>query len=386
MKISTLLLFLLLASGLQSQELTLPEILAKSDARLRSLKAWSYWIDHEMKYLAYDDTTHLSAICYLQPVPEDSMRAYHHLIDLPNLKQQVYDGESVLNVNLKDSTSIVFNTKLYGYSSIKGSMFSELYRRDLLRDSFFTRRLAHSELLEADWREADYHGVPCYTVRFQYADDEEVSNMSVVYHLRREDFFPIGMQESLDFQNMRQYRAYLLSNLAFAERFDERLFDIEAHVPDPSKVTQYAPREQPLLEVGQPAPAIEKETVGGERFALQDYRGRFVVLDFWYRSCYPCLKAMPELQRIAEAFDPAEVAVVGVNVFDKPEKIVPMLEEKGLSHTNIHGAKDIAQAYQVSGYPTLYIIDREGRIAYSHVGWSSGFYAAIAAQLEQMLR
>jgi peroxiredoxin len=67
------------------------------------------------------------------------------------------------------------------------------------------------------------------------------------------------------------------------------------------------------LAIGRTAPAILGEDVDGKPFRLGDYRGKVVVLDFWYRGCGWCIKAMPQLNALAGQFEGRPVALLGMN-------------------------------------------------------------------------
>ncbi len=56
------------------------------------------------------------------------------------------------------------------------------------------------------------------------------------------------------------------------------------------------------LQVGEPAPAFAAKTLDGQEFQLADYRGKFVLLDFWATWCAPCMAEVPNLKAVHDAF------------------------------------------------------------------------------------
>ena len=70
-----------------------------------------------------------------------------------------------------------------------------------------------------------------------------------------------------------------------------------------SMVKYYADSAKRRADVmGKPAADWKLQGLDGKTHALADYRGKVVVLDFWYRGCGWCIKAMPQLNALAEQF------------------------------------------------------------------------------------
>ena len=65
--------------------------------------------------------------------------------------------------------------------------------------------------------------------------------------------------------------------------------------------------------IGQPAADWRTVDVHGNSHALADYRGKVVVLDFWYAGCDHCLRCMPQMVAMAHEFASEPVAILGVN-------------------------------------------------------------------------
>ncbi|MEM6264556.1 MAG: TlpA disulfide reductase family protein [Bacteroidota bacterium] len=358
-----------------SQEISVKEVLTKTDSAIRGINTISYWIDHELRYFTNEDTIDGRAICHLQAAPKDSLKIYHNVVLLSEARQQVYNGASILHINLKDSSSLIFDPKLHGYGSIKGNLIGKLIQYDLFTESVFSKKLQDTALVDYSLAETIFDNQEVYAVSFEYKYSDEFEDDQATYFIRKSDFFPIGYEASVYFQNMLQYRSYSLSNISVNTTFEDKLFDLDYNIIDKTKVKNFIPkRKEPFLLSGTDAPEIDQATILGKDFQLKDHKGKIVILDFWYRSCYPCIKALPDLQRIASESSPDDVLVVGVNPFDNKEQIVSFLREKNITYTNIYQAKNIVADYKVSAYPTYYIIDKQGRIYSAHEGWSDTFY------------
>jgi thiol-disulfide isomerase/thioredoxin len=117
---------------------------------------------------------------------------------------------------------------------------------------------------------------------------------------------------------------------------------------------------------------------------LADYRGKVVVMDFWYRGCGWCMYAMPQVKQLAEDFSGKPVVVLGMNT-DREEKDARLvIDTMGLKYPTIH-AQEIPKKYGVQGFPTLIIIDAEGVVRDVHVGYSPTLRDDLAKKIKGLL-
>ncbi len=121
-----------------------------------------------------------------------------------------------------------------------------------------------------------------------------------------------------------------------------------------------------VFEAG-PAPATNWKTTAGESLSLESLRGKVVLIDFWATWCKPCVKTMPELDAVYRDYQKQGLVVVGVSVDqgdDREKKVKKFLSKKPVGYPiaidNAEGSS--WEAFNVAVLPTLYLIDREGRI------------------------
>ncbi|MEM9986281.1 MAG: TlpA disulfide reductase family protein [Bacteroidota bacterium] len=154
------------------------------------------------------------------------------------------------------------------------------------------------------------------------------------------------------------------------------LYDERALPPGMQAVEDQAkPAVSPVATAssGETAPAWRLTTLQGDSLSLEDLRGKIVLLDFWYVGCVPCVKAMPHLQQIHDDYQERGVVVVGFNPTGQDlQQQAAFLQKQGISYPVVHSAEDTdwAARYAVEGWPTLFVIDREGRMVHKERGFT----------------
>ncbi len=128
------------------------------------------------------------------------------------------------------------------------------------------------------------------------------------------------------------------------------------------------------LKTGTKAPEFTATLYKDNReIKLSDYKGKIVILDFWYMSCPPCSEAIPHLNRIQEKYKD-KVVVLGVNASDTDEKeiakIPAFIKRNSLEYQIAMIDIKVLESYNIYGFPTAYIIDQNGVIQYAATGFT----------------
>jgi thiol-disulfide isomerase/thioredoxin len=133
-----------------------------------------------------------------------------------------------------------------------------------------------------------------------------------------------------------------------------------------------------------PAATWTTTDLDGQQHSLEDYRGKVVVLDFWFRNCAFCIVSMPQIKALADQFRGQPVVILGMNV-DKQDKDAKYAVNKlQLNYLTLHG-KDIEEKYGVRGCPTFIVIDQKGILRVRHIGYSPTLREDMAKTISNLL-
>jgi peroxiredoxin len=109
-----------------------------------------------------------------------------------------------------------------------------------------------------------------------------------------------------------------------------------------------------------PAPEFTLPDAYGTPFALSDYRGKVVLLNFWAPWCFSCQSEMSAFEDLRNYFPRDKFEVLAVTVLEGRDR------ETGEKHgypVLLDVDKAVAERYQVGILPVTLIIDKEGRVA-----------------------
>lgn len=155
----------------------------------------------------------------------------------------------------------------------------------------------------------------------------------------------------------------------------------------------HAADEAPALpQVGEFPPPLLGNNRQGERVDLQERRGRIVVVTFWASWCGPCMRELPMLAQLQKVVGKDALEVIAVNWGEPRADVVAFARRHNKLDLEyvLDGKGETAARYGVRAVPRMLVLDREGRIATIHQGYSEealpGFMEEIIALLPDEIR
>jgi peroxiredoxin len=135
-----------------------------------------------------------------------------------------------------------------------------------------------------------------------------------------------------------------------------------------------------------PAPALHLKSVNGQTITLDDLKNKVVLLDFWATWCAPCVKVMPDLQKLHDKYNNKGFAVVGVSIDEDGMKAVgPFLAKRKFTYPMLLDQNETWQKFGVRAIPAMFLLDKKGRIVQQFTGTvdKSKVEKAVAAALAE---
>jgi cytochrome c biogenesis protein CcmG, thiol:disulfide interchange protein DsbE len=124
------------------------------------------------------------------------------------------------------------------------------------------------------------------------------------------------------------------------------------------------------LAVGAVAPSPELPKLGESgKGSLKEYRGKWVLVNFWASWCIPCRDEAPELQKFQEEHAGANFTVVGIDTQDISDDGHKFAKEYELTYPQLHdGNGDNGHEFGTTGVPENFLLEPDGKLAWFEPG------------------
>ena len=232
-----------------------------------------------------------------------------------------------------------------------------------------------------------------------------------------------GFPQKFIVQDSQQYAEYEILDHTLLNQDSVSFADSINDFANKQYLTHYmrVGNNMPLLENNTPAPDWKlpiTTSTSNDSIHLYDLKSKVILMDFWYVSCYPCQRAIPELNRLYSKYKDQGLMVIGIDASDSASKIKRFInkseelavvginqndsEEKAnfvKSHrinypvVNIKGNSDsliyikVLTPYRLWGaFPDFYILDKNKKIIYSEDGYNENNNATIESIIEEELK
>ena len=142
------------------------------------------------------------------------------------------------------------------------------------------------------------------------------------------------------------------------------------------------------LKVPVDAPDFTLTDMDGKGHSLADYRGNWVLVNFWATWCPPCRKEMPSLEHLYQAYHDRSFRVLAVNQWEDIDQVFSYMGDLNVFPSFpilFDPESKVSEAYGVRGLPTSFIIDPQGRIVYRAVGGREFDHPEVIRLIEGLL-
>ncbi|MBQ6727132.1 MAG: redoxin domain-containing protein [Bacteroidales bacterium] len=390
--------------GCKTQHLTAKDVILSSYQKCQSIQCGHYEAGYLMKYMSDNDTAYYHYTCDFKKSLSDTIfgKTFNFLEESKTVGANykcgyIYTGNEY--VLFSDSLGTVMSCDKWARDIVDRRHQIEFYTPLTNRSSYPLRGAI--QLLDTSYTyslsETKLDGKKCHLVSIlgPQVEDKNFGMKIIRYETKvwidKKDYLPLKYSTAFDIvqqkDTMREYKEFKL--LSFSPQVDETKLTLDAV---PKTVTlkdyvPYTPKEPEMLPEGTPAPLWSLPNLAGDTVSLADLKGKVVLVDFFYKSCAPCCAALPCLQSLHEKYKDKGFVMIGIDPIDDPvkAKMADFLAKRDVTYTVLFSDRELPKEYHVSGYPTLYFIDRNGNIVHTQIGFSTTLEEELEKKLVEML-
>jgi thiol-disulfide isomerase/thioredoxin len=141
---------------------------------------------------------------------------------------------------------------------------------------------------------------------------------------------------------------------------------------------------------------FEFTLLDGSKKRMSDYKGSYILIDFFGVTCQPCQYQMLVLTEIFETYKDSNLEMISIDVWISPpssetpediENLISSAREYGVYLNWTFGYDDqlgtLQKKYAKSGVPSIYLLDKNGNVYYSHVGYTE--YIPLTEKIDELL-
>jgi len=129
----------------------------------------------------------------------------------------------------------------------------------------------------------------------------------------------------------------------------------------------FTPNDEGLIPVGETAPPFTADTVDRGSVSVGGGKVQATMLVFFATWCPHCQREAPVVSELEDQYEGLKVVMIGIDGQDNPGKVRDFVEEYDIGSPAVY-EPSLGQKYGVSGYPTVYVLDRSDEVVGAHSG------------------
>lgn len=216
-------------------------------------------------------------------------------------------------------------------------------------------------------------GTPCYQLQFTGGKKGELATSDELW-IRKADHLPYQWTNTIG----KSWKKITLEEI--------KPYKVAASTFDPPSSFDYPVSEawteagalEEMLQRWDKAPAFTITSLDGDTLSLSALKGKYVLLDFWFVRCPPCIRLLPTIAKLHEELPKDRIAVISVNL-DHPADLAAFVKRNPNFQMPFYQGfyTTMEVDYKVSVFPTIYLINPRGYIDRVQLGLGTDFISYI---------
>lgn len=313
-------------------------------------------------------------------------------ITFVNNKRFLYDGNSYKIIDDSAQAVSFYDLKKMEYDDSRFTVYEELGLRPLIALKYLKNNSENIDSVEVN-KNIFQDSRNCIKFTVYLKDHFPINNTRTDFYIDSNTHFLVSYKFWSSLYSNPQYIEYKYDSVKIDQPGFENLWMSKFIISKGYKwydglticsLKSFKVKTDSLI--GNSAPEWELNDLFGKKYTLSELKGKVILMDFWFRGCGLCLKSMPVLESIYGKYKNNGLIVLGLNPFDTNKKtLLSFIEKKQITYSVIINTGKIETQYPVAVYPTLFIIDRTGKIFKIIEGYDEKFEKELETVITDLL-
>lgn len=387
LRYSLWVLFIPAISTAQDRELT---ILQKFVDKRKHFESVSYGMELKLKSFSMEDTSVYHAKVNMIRNPFDTLYEALFTVTIEDTLWYGYDGQKIMRGELESSTLIIGDPVRYLGLFVKSTWVDNFLDYGFLKKGQGPVAYLQNPDIDVTFIDTMIGEWPCLGVNFKMPDEGDIYNRNIFMAIDTVEFVARSRMYSAFFQGNEQYTNWLFEDVHYGQdtsieelngTFEKTFIQIKQYIADTTYMDKPSKYNYAMLAGKYYGRDVD--------FKMEAVKANLIILDFWYTSCYPCIKGIPSVNRLTRDYKDKGVKVFGVNMIDNEVKSKARLEKffqnNLMEYQPIMVNPEMAAEIGIKSYPTLIVLDKDYNILYLEDGFTEDLYEKVAKVLDANL-
>ena len=141
-----------------------------------------------------------------------------------------------------------------------------------------------------------------------------------------------------------------------------------------------------IAKKGEPAPPLKITSTSGQQITLANYKGHVLLLDFFATWCAPCRDSIPRLIDLNRRYGKQGLQVLGLSADEEGDRALDsFISEHKITYPVALAGEAVIDDYGLRSVPTLYVIDKKGRVAEKFQGYNEAMEKSLETLIKKLL-
>ncbi|WP_291921604.1 TlpA disulfide reductase family protein [Chitinophaga sp.] len=306
------------------------------------------------------DTIHLKADGTYSVKIDATRPQFYILNEFEEDRLTIWAGKDNLKIDFRGEDTAFIKIKNPPYVFIEGSKENDLINQvNFINYRNYQNMIQVGQLQYKASLAKDTALEHALTEQFNWLFDDMTERIKLLVKMNQHT--PVLMY-ALDFLHPRKDKDLILAEISRLSKEFPWLAEAKQKKIDMERAEAIAKK----TAIGVTAMDFSQNNTTGKPVKLSDYRGKYVLLDFWASWCGPCRAENPNVLDNYEKYHSKGLEILGVSLDDKKDAWLKAIKDDGLEWAHVSDLKGwknaVAKEYNINAVPSNFLLDKEGKI------------------------